>query len=75
MVNLITDPHFWLLVGLYWIFNAAVGALEPPTEPPTPANARYRFIYKFLHTMAGNMTTAFGNKIPGNVRLTNDKDV
>ncbi len=66
-MHLLTDPSFWLLVGLYWIFNAAVGALEAPT---TASTARYRYIYRLLHTLAGDLTSAFGNKIPGNVDLT-----
>ena len=69
MLNIIHDPNFWFLVGAYWIFIAAVGALPPPTPSSGPG---YQFLYKFLHTIAGNITTAFGNKIPGNVNLTND---
>ncbi len=68
MFNLIQDPHFWLLVGLYWIFNAAVGSLATPGDDSSPG---YRFAYKFLHTLAGNVTSAFGSKMPGNADLTN----
>ena len=67
MLNLIEDPHFWLLVGAYWIFIAAVGALAPPTPASGPG---YQFLFKFLHTLAGNITTAFGSHIPGNPDLS-----
>lgn len=67
MFNIIQDPHFWLLVGIYWIFNAAVAALNPPTDKSSPG---YTFLYKFSHTLAGNITTAFGSKVPGNVNLS-----
>ncbi len=70
MFNIIQDPHFWLLIGLYWIFNAAVGSLATPKETSSPG---YQFAYKFFHTLAGNVTRAFGDKVPGNVNLSNDK--
>lgn len=72
MFNIIQDPNFWLLVGMYWIFNAAVGAMPTPTDTAGPW---YGFAYKFLHTLAGNVTNAFGAKVPGNATLTNDTNV
>jgi hypothetical protein len=61
MFNIITDPNFWFLVGVYWIFNAAVGAMPEPL----PNSRGYEFLYKFLHTLAGNVQKAFAMKIPG----------
>lgn len=71
MFNIIQDPNFWFLVGLYWIFNSAVGAMPEPNGVSGPW---YGFFYKFLHTLAGNITTAFGSKVPGNATLTNSKN-
>ena len=72
MFSIITDPNFWFLVGAYWIFNAAVGAMPEPDEK---SGNGYRFFYKFAHTLAGNVTMAFANKIPGNVNLTGPPNV
>lgn len=70
MFSILQDPNFWLLVGIYWIFNAAVGAMPEPTPS---SSAGYAWAFKFLHTLAGNITTAFANKIPGNANLGKDK--
>lgn len=66
MFDVITNPDFWMLVGAYWMFNAAVGAMP---EPKANGSLGYQFLYKFAHTLAGNVTTAFGSKIPGNTTL------
>ena len=67
MLSVIGDHNFWLIVGAYWIFLAAVGAMPEPTSADTKT---YHFGYKFLHTIAGNITTAFGSKVPGNANLS-----
>lgn len=58
----ITLAQFWALVVAYWLFSAAVGALEAPTEKNGPF---YRWAFKFLNTLAGNISRAFSSKIPG----------
>jgi hypothetical protein len=61
MYEFLTQHAFWTAVAAYWIFSAAVGAM------PEPGDGRegYVWVYRFFHTVAGNLTTAFGGKIPG----------
>ena len=72
MFEFILQHQFWAAVGVYWVFSAAVSALPKPN-----GNASYLWLYQFMHTIAGNITTAFpeaarfracasrGAKIPG----------
>ena len=66
--------QFWAAVGIYWIFSAAVSSMPDPGANGSPG---YVWLYRFLHTTAGNITTALltaaryracassGSKIPG----------
>ena len=54
--------YFWLGVGLYWVFSALVSALPDPTST---SGIGYTVFYKFMHTIAGNISTAVAGKIPG----------
>jgi len=54
--------EFGVAVAVYWVFSAAVSAMP---EPLGGSRAGYVWVYRFLHTIAGNITTAFGNKLPG----------
>jgi hypothetical protein len=74
MINFLLQHQFWVAVALYWIFSAAISALPEPSryrarasrpEPKPDGNPGYLWLYRFLHTTAGNLTTAFGNRIPG----------
>ena len=62
MLAFVIQHRFWMAVVLYWIFSAAVSSM-----PDSPANGApiYVWLFRFVHTVAGNITTAFGNKIPG----------
>ena len=62
MFEFMLQHRFWGALGIYWIFSAAVSAMP---EPVNGSGAGYRWLYRFLHTTAGNITTAFGNRIPG----------
>ena len=62
MFELISKHEFWAAVAGYWVLSAAVSAM--PT-PPANGAAGYLWIYRFLHTIAGNVTTVFGSRIPG----------
>ena len=64
MFTWITQHEFWVAVALYWIFSAAVSSMPAPASNNS---AGYSWIYRFLHTVAGNVTTAFGSRIPGAV--------
>src|SRR5262245_31606002 len=60
MFQFVTQHQFWSAVVLSWIFSAAVSAMPDPD-----ANPAYTWLYRFLHTIAGNLNNAFSGKIPG----------
>lgn len=62
MIQFLIQHQFWAAVGIYWIFSASVSAMP---EPGDAGNPGYLWLYRFLHTTAGNITTAFGGRIPG----------
>jgi hypothetical protein len=62
MIEFAVHHQFWIAAGLYWFFSAAVSAMPEPGEN---ASAGYLWLYRFLHTTAGNLTTVFGNKLSG----------
>lgn len=62
MIHFILQHEFWSGVAGYWILSAAVSAMP---EPVTDSTEGYVWLYKFAHTIAGNITTVFSNKIPG----------
>lgn len=62
ILKLIGNPYFWGAVAVYWVFSAAVGSLEAPTEK---SSGFYRWAFKFLNTLAANVARAFSSKIPG----------
>lgn len=70
MIQFILQHQFWSAIVAYWIYSAAVSAMPDPKEASAAiqqqaAHQIYAWLYQFLHTIAGNLTTAFGNKIPG----------
>src|SRR6266581_3624271 len=62
MFELLTEHQFWTAVVIYWIFSAAVSSMP---DPAGNGSSGYLWLYRFLQTIAGNITTAFGSKIPG----------
>src|SRR5437867_5445635 len=74
MFELLSEHQFWAAVAIYWICSAAVSSMPDPANNGNPG---YLWLYRFLHTIAGNITTAFseaaryragasrGSKIPG----------
>ena len=58
----ISQHQFWIAVAVYWIYSAAVSSLPEPAGNGSPV---YQWLYRFSHTIAGNLTTAFGSGIPG----------
>ena len=62
MIEFLVQHQFWAAVAAYWIFSAAVSAMP---EPGTSGSPGYLWLYRFLHTTAGNITTALGSRIPG----------
>jgi hypothetical protein len=74
MLQFVLQHQFGIAVAAYWIFSAAVSALPEPApyrarasrpEPLPTGNAGYLWLYRFCHTTAGNLSTAFGSRIPG----------
>jgi hypothetical protein len=59
MLAFVIQHRFWVAVVLYWIFSAAVSSM-----PDSPANGApiYVWLFRFVHTVAGNITTAFGKQ-------------
>jgi len=62
MFEFLVQHQFWAAVAAYWIFSAAVSAMPEPGGNGSPG---YLWLYRFLHTTAGNITTVFGSRIPG----------
>jgi hypothetical protein len=62
MLEFITEHSFWAAVVAYWIYSAAISSMP---EPMPGGSSGYLWFYRFVHTLAGNLTTAFGSKIPG----------
>ena len=62
MIPFLLQHQFWAAVAIYWIFSAAVSAMPEPAASGSP---RYLWLYRFIHTIAGNITTAFAGRIPG----------
>jgi len=56
MFEFVTQHEYWAAVAIYWIFSAAVSSMPDPSSNGSPG---YLFVYRFLHTLAGNITTAF----------------
>ena len=74
MIQFLIQHQFWAAVAIYWIFSAAVSSMPEPAayrpgasrpEPAVNGSAGYLWLYRFVHTIAGNLTTAFGSRIPG----------
>ena len=49
------------LLGSYFLFSNFVGAMEAPTEKSGPF---YRYVYRFGHSLAGNLKYALKAKFP-----------
>ena len=62
MFEFVIEHQFWTTVVIYWIFSAAVSSMP---EPGANSNPGYLWLYRFLHSLAGNITTVFGTKITG----------
>src|SRR5437867_1615748 len=79
MFEIVSEHQFWTAVVIYWIFSAAVSSIIKASpwrarasrpEPGPNGSPAYLWFYRFLHSIAGNITTAFGGKIPGVKTMT-----
>ena len=55
MIDFLLQHQLGAAVGLYWIFSAAVSSMP---EPEAGGSAGYLWLFRFLHTTAGNVSTA-----------------
>jgi hypothetical protein len=55
------DHYSILIVLSYWVFSAIVGGMP---EPEKRDGRGYCWLYKSLHILAGNMTTALARYYP-----------
>jgi hypothetical protein len=62
MFEFVAKHQFGAAAAIYWIFSAAVSAMPEPDAQNHPG---YLWLYRFAHTIAGNITTVFGSRIPG----------
>ena len=67
MFEIVGEHQFWTAVVIYWMFSAAVSSMP---EPAPNGSSGYLWFFRFLHSIAGNITTAFGGKIPGVKTIT-----
>src|SRR5207247_10114791 len=74
MFEFVSEHQFWAAVAIYWIFSAAVSSIIKASpwrarasrpDPRTVGSSGYLWLYRFLHSIAGNVTTAFAGQIPG----------
>lgn len=63
ITDLLANPLVWKVLGGYWVFSAAIGAM--PT-PATSSNPFYVWAFRFGHGLAGNLNrAAVALKVPG----------
>ncbi len=62
MFEFLSQHQVWAAVVISWIFSAAVSSMPDPETIRSPG---YLWLYRFLHSIAGNVTTALAGKIPG----------
>jgi len=55
MIDFIVQHQSWVAVAVCCIFSAAVSSLPDPAPGVSPG---YLWVYRFSHTLAGNLTTA-----------------
>jgi len=59
-LDLYTTHPVIVAMALYWIFSAAVSAMPMPTN----GSMFYKWVFAFLHTLAGSVTRAIASKYP-----------
>lgn len=53
LAEFLANPLLWKIIAAYWIFNAVASSLPLPN-----GNKLYQFVYKFIHSLAGNLDRA-----------------
>ena len=55
MFEFVMQHQFWTAVAIYWVYSAAVSSMPDPRQWQSGLS----WLYRFCHTVAGNITTAF----------------
>lgn len=61
MLAVLTQHSTIIGLALYWVFSAAVSAMPDPMPSGNPG---YLWLYRFAHTIAGDLSTVIGSKLP-----------
>jgi hypothetical protein len=62
MFQFLVEHQSLAALAISWIFSAAVSSLPDPAPGGDPG---YLWLYRFSHTIAGNLSTVFSSRIPG----------
>src|SRR5437773_11919110 len=74
MFEFVSEHQFWAAAVIFWIFSAAVSSIIKASpwrarasqpDPRMVGSSGYLWRYRFLHSIAGNVTPALAGKIPG----------
>ncbi len=55
MFEFVVQHQLWTAVAIYWVYSAAVSSMPDPRQWQSGLS----WLYRFCHTVAGNITTAF----------------
>jgi hypothetical protein len=61
MFGIINQHPALCCVGLYWLYSAIVGGMP---EPSATAPAGYKWLYRSLHILAGNLSAVMAARYP-----------
>lgn len=61
MFGLSSHDAFFVGIAVLWIFSAGVSAME---EPGAASSSFYKWLYKFLKLIAGDLKSRFGQYLP-----------
>lgn len=62
MIQFVQQHPISAVMAAYWVLSAAVSSMQ---EPGPNSSAGYLWLYRFAHTVAGNVKTVLASKIPG----------
>jgi hypothetical protein len=63
LTSLLANPLIWKVLGAYWVFSAAIGAMPTPQQDSSRV---YVWAFRFGHGLSGNLNrAAVALKVPG----------
>jgi hypothetical protein len=63
-LSLLSNWHFWVLVVVYWLLTASIGALP---MPDTTSSKFYGWFFKMSNTFAANISRVAASTFAANV--------